>query len=136
MQIKSSIKGGFLYNINGYSSGDNIMAFQRLDDIEIDGVKITNIYRECEYYHRTSGYNYIFCFCCDITDEDTMYNLCKKAFLEGKDHVKYDGTIGTYAVDNDQVRVIGPESNNARRYGECIERGCNWAYWVNEGNDD
>lgn len=32
------------------------MEFQILNDIEIDGVKITNIYRECEYYPRTTGH--------------------------------------------------------------------------------
>ena len=112
------------------------MAFQKLEDIEIDGIKITNIYRECEYYFRTSGYNYVFCFHCDLADENVVYDLCKKAFPEGKDHVKNDGTIGTYAVDHDEVIAIGPESKNAWRYGDCIKKGCNWAYYVNEGNDD
>ena len=112
------------------------MAFQKLDDIEIEGIKISNIYREREYYYRTSGYNYIFCFYCDVTDENAMYDLCKKAFPEGKGHVKYDGSIGTYAVDHDEVRAIGPETANKWIYGDCIGKGCNWAYWVNEGNDD
>ena len=113
------------------------MAFQKLDDIEIDGVKLTEVYRKCEYYHRTSGYNYVFCFHCDVTDKDTMYEICKKAFPEGKNHAKYDGSIGTYAVDHDDVKQIGPDNNNNTWiYEECIGKGCNWAYWVNEGNDD
>ncbi len=106
------------------------MAPQKLNDIEIDGVKITNIYREAEYYFRTSGYNYEFYFHCDLTDADAVYDLCKKAFPEGKDHVKRrPGNIGTYAVDNDRVSALTPEA-------EYFEKGCNWAYYVNEGNDD
>ena len=69
------------------------MAFQKLDDIEIDGVKITNIYRECEYYFRTSGYNYAFYFHCDLTDNDAVYDLCKKAFPEGKNLVEFFSSI-------------------------------------------
>ena len=110
------------------------MAFQRLEDIEIDGVKITNIYRECEYYFRTSGYNYTFFFHCDLTDADAVYDLCKKAFPEGKDHVKYDGTIATYAVDHDRVFALSPEPST-RENAEYYEKGCNWKYYINEGND-
>ncbi len=106
------------------------MGFQKLDDIEIDGVKITNIYRGCEYYFRTSGYNYVFYFRCDITDENTIYELCKKAFPEGKNHIKYDGSIGTYAVDHDRVQKLTSEN------AEYFKKGCNWVYYVNEGNDD
>ena len=109
------------------------MGFQKIDDIEVDGVKITNIYRECEYYYRTSGYNYIFCFHCDITDKNVMYELCKKAFLEGAGHVRYDGTISTYAIDNDEVLSIGP--NTKGKCEQFTSKGCNWAYYVNEGND-
>lgn len=82
------------------------MSFQKLNDIIMEGIKITNIYRECEYYYRTSGYNYIYFFYCEITDKDIIYNLCKKIFPEGKSHVKYDGTIGTYVVDHDEVISI------------------------------
>ncbi len=108
------------------------MAFKKLNDIEIDGVKITNVFMEAEYYPRTNGYNYLFCFHCDLEDEDAVYELCKKAFPEGKNHVKYDGSIGTYAVDHDSVIAIGPESKNEWMYA----KGCNWAYWVNEGNNN
>ena len=111
------------------------MAFQKLDDIEIDGVKITNIYRECEYYFRTSGYNYEFYFHCDLTDEDAVYDLCKKAFPEGKNHVRDDGSIGTYAVDNDRVVALTGKPSTAQNQ-EYFKKGCNWKYYVNEGNDD
>ena len=111
------------------------MAFQKLDDIEIDGVKITNIYRECEYYFRTSGYNYVFFFYCDLTDEDAVYDLCKKAFPEGKNHVKYDGSIGTYSVDHDRVFALTSNSST-KENKEYFKKGCNWKYYVNEGNDD
>lgn len=110
------------------------MAFQKLDDIEIDGVKITNIYRECEYYFRTSGYNYVFYFHCDLTDNDAVYDLCKKAFPEGKNHVKYDGTIGTYAVDHDFVSMLTSQSNIDEQV-KFFKKGCNWTYYVREGND-
>lgn len=112
------------------------MAFQKLDDIEIDGVKITNIYREAEYYFRTSGYNYEFFFHCDLTDADAVYDLCKKAFPEGKGHVKWRaGDIGTYAMDNDRVSALAPDSHVAERV-EYYKKGCNWVYSVREGNDD
>ena len=101
------------------------MAFQKLNDIEIDGVKITNIYREAEYYFRTSGYNYEFYFHCDLTDADAVYDLCKKAFPEGKDHVKWRaGDIGTYAMDNDCVSALAPDSHIAERV-EYFKKGCN-----------
>ena len=113
------------------------MAFQKLNDIEIDGVKITNIYREAEYYFRTSGYNYVFYFHCDLTDNDAVYDICKKAFPEGKNHIKYDGSIGTYAVDHDRVNELTSET---AKYTETnaiyFNKGCNWVYYVNEGNDD
>lgn len=54
------------------------MVFKKLDDIEIDWVKITNIYRGCDYYPRTNGYNYDFYFNCDLDDKDEVYDLCKK----------------------------------------------------------
>lgn len=111
------------------------MSFQKLDDVEIDGVKITNIYRKCEYYFRTSGYNYVFYFHCDLTDKDAVYDLCKKAFPEGKDHVKYDGSIGAYAVDHDRVLMLTEKPSTAENV-DYFEKGCNWAYYVNEGNDD
>ena len=113
------------------------MAFQKLDDIEIEGINITNIYRECEYYYRTSGYNYVFYFHCDLTNEDAVYDLCKKAFPEGKNHVKYDGSIGTYAVDHDRVKALTSETANcSAEHMEHFKNGCNWVYYVNEGNDD
>ncbi len=110
------------------------MALQKLKDIEIDGVKITNIYRKAEYYFRTSGYNYEFYFHCDLTDEDAVYDLCKKAFPEGKDHVKYDGSIGTYAVDHDCVCALTGKSSIPENE-KCFKKGCNWVYSVREGND-
>lgn len=113
------------------------MGFQKLDDMEIDGVKITNIYRKCEYYFRTSGYNYVFYFHCDLMDENAVYNLCKKAFPEGKNHVKYDGSIGTYAVDHDSVSMLTAEKAKCtEEHAKYFEKGCNWIYYVNEGNDD
>ena len=65
----------------------------KLPDIEINAVKITNINQEADYYFRTSGYNYVFYFHCDLEDEDAVYELCKKAFPEGKDHVKHNGLV-------------------------------------------
>ena len=113
------------------------MAFQKLEDIDIDGVKITNIYREAEYYFRTSGYNYVFYFHCDLTDAEAVYGLCKKAFPEGKDHVRYDGSIGTYAVDHDDLRQLNSETANyISEHMEHFKKGCNWVYYVNEGNDN
>ena len=113
------------------------MAFQKLDDIEIEGIKITNIYRECEYYYRTSGYNYIFYFHCDLADKDAVYDLCKKAFPEGKDHVRYDGNYYTYAVDHDDIMELTSETaDNNEKNAEHFDKGCNWVYYVNEGNDN
>ena len=105
----------------------------KLPDIKIDGVKITNIYREAEYYDRTSGYNYDFYFRCDLEDEDAVYALCKEAFPEGKDHVRRDGTIGTYAIDNDYVMTLNPDNKYHDPY---VKLGCNWLYRVREGNDN
>ena len=107
--------------------------YQRLPDQNIDGVAITQIYRHAEYYYRTSGYNYTFIFRCDLSDENEVYNLCKKAFPEGKNHIKDDGSIGTYAVDHDFVRKISLKRQEEREFSE---KGCNWVYLVREGNDD
>ena len=110
------------------------MAFQKLDDIEINGVKLSNIYRQTEYYDRTSGYNYTFYFHCDLEDEDAVYDLCKKAFKEGKNHVRYNGDISTYAVDHDRVLPI--KDIEGEEELEYDKKGCNWIYVVKEGNDN
>lgn len=108
--------------------------FNHLEDKIVDGIKIANIYHHAEYYFRTSGYNHIFYFHCDLDDEDAVYNLCKKAFPEGKDHVKYDGSQAAYSVDHDLVKMIKIPFNEEEK--TFLEKGCNWLYRVNEGNDD
>lgn len=110
------------------------MVFKKLDDIEIDGVKITNIYRGCDYYPRTNGYNYDFYFHCDLNDKDEVYDLCKKAFPEGVNHVKWKNTLDTYAVDHDFVSMLTSQSNIDEQV-KFFKKGCNWTYYVREGND-
>lgn len=67
------------------------MAFQKLDDIEIDGVKITNIYRECEYYFRTSGYNYEFYFHSSLLTNSTHLTLSGQSAIKKMKNL----TLGT-----------------------------------------
>lgn len=99
--------------------------YKRLDDIEIDGVKLTNIYQKESYVYRTSGYNYYTYFHCDIDDKEEMVKILKKAFPYTKNHVEYDGSIGTYAVDHYTINKV--EDN---------DYGVNWEYNAFEGNDD
>ena len=108
---------------------EKIQGYRHLEDIEIDGVSLTAIYVKATYYFRTSGTNYEFAFHCDLEDEDKLYDVCKKAFEVGKNHVKYDGSIATYAQDHDFVTKIIKDQ-------ELLEAGCNWYYIVHEGNDD
>ncbi len=106
---------------------------KQLPDKTIDGVKITNIHMDADYDFRTSGYNYDFYFHCDLKDEDAVYALCKKAFPEGAGHVRYDGGIGTYAVDHDRVIKLSPTNDY---HAPFVKLGCNWGYLVKEGNDN
>ena len=102
------------------------MDTQRLDDIIIEGVKLSNIHREVEHYAKT---RYTFFFHCELEDEDAVYALCKKAFKEGKDHIRFDGELGTCPEDNDRVVAIKDEE-----VAVIDKKGCNWAYIVDEGN--
>lgn len=104
---------------------EDLKEYQRLEDINLDGVKITNIYQKTSYVYRTSGYNYYIYFHCDLNDEEEIVTILKKAYKYFEQHVKYDGSIGTYAVDHYTIDKV--EKN---------EYGVNWWFRAFEGNDD
>jgi|GEM_PF-4021883 len=104
------------------------MAFQKLDDIEINGAKLSNIYRQTEDYADTNACTYTFYFHCDLEDEDAIYDLCKKAFEEGKNHAKDDGTAGVCKAGHDRVLPIKDDGVDM---GVAYDKkGCNWVYIV------
>lgn len=107
--------------------------YQRLEDRVCDGVLVANIYRKAAYCHRTNGCNYDFLFYCERMDPDEVYALCKKLFKEGEGHIRYDGTIATFAADHDFVAEILCSRDGEKEF---CEEGCNWRYAVREGNDE
>lgn len=104
------------------------MEFQELKDIEINGVKLSNIHRQIEDYGDTNACTYTFYFHCDLEDEDAIYDLCKKAFEEGKNHAKDDGTAGVCKAGHDRVLPIKDDGVDM---GVAYDKkGCNWVYIV------